>query len=227
MSVDLRIQRVINQETISHITSERLINAVGEILKNSYLLAGFNVPGDKDLAIITAKLASDLAESYGYLTLGEIELCFELGLKNIYGEYHGINMRSITRWLQSYKTSELRYNALKKKQQEDCQKALPAVSEDYKREHELNFLRNVYLQYKAGTPLDRLYPVRVYQKLQSLGYIHHSVTEKQNAIAHFANYKPRNLLYISEDTRNYIIKSKAMTWLLKQEFDKWITKQAG
>ena len=36
----------------------------------------------------------------------------------------------------------------------------------YKKERELAFLRKVFQQYKAGYPLERLYPAHVYQSLQ-------------------------------------------------------------
>ena len=39
----------------------------------------------------------------------------------------------------------------------------------YKEERELAFLRKVFQQYKAGYPLERLYPARVYQSLQERG----------------------------------------------------------
>ena len=42
----------------------------------------------------------------------------------------------------------------------------------YKEERELAFLRKVFQQYKAGYPLERLYPARVYQSLQERGLIH-------------------------------------------------------
>ena len=42
----------------------------------------------------------------------------------------------------------------------------------YKEERERAFLRKVFQQYKAGYPLERLYPARVYQSLQERGLIH-------------------------------------------------------
>ena len=45
----------------------------------------------------------------------------------------------------------------------------------YKEERELAFLRKVFQQYKAGYPLERLYPARVYQSLQERGLIHLSL----------------------------------------------------
>ena len=89
----------------------------------------------------------------------------------------------------------------------------------YKEEHERNFLRSVFRQYKEGYPLDRLFPSRVYRSLQERGVIHHSRAEKLYALSLFKNYRPTSRLYMPEEARQAIINSKAMAWLLKREFD--------
>ena len=62
---------------------------------------------------------------------------------------------------------------------------LPPPSAAYKEEHERNFLRSVFRQYKEGYPLDRLFPSRVYRSLQERGVIHHSRAEKLYALSLF------------------------------------------
>ena len=89
----------------------------------------------------------------------------------------------------------------------------------YKEEHERNFLRSVFRQYKEGYPLDRLFPSRAYRSLQECGVIHHSRAEKLYALSLFKNYRPTSRLYMPEEARQAIINSKAMAWLLKREFD--------
>ena len=96
---------------------------------------------------------------------------------------------------------------------------LPPPSAAYKEEHERNFLRSVFRQYKKGYPLDRLFPSRVYRSLQERGVIHHSRAEKLYALSLFKNYRPTSRLYMPEEARQAIINSKAMAWLLKREFD--------
>ena len=66
------------------------------LLRQSYIMAGFKVPEADDLAILTAKLTSDLFESYRFLTYGEVSLCFELGIKGEYGDFMGLNMRTFS-----------------------------------------------------------------------------------------------------------------------------------
>lgn len=214
-----------NQPKIVDRENHELGLYISSLISHCYVLAGYQQYNERDISLLAGKLVADLKTSYSYMTLGEIEFCFECGVKGVYGEYHGINMRTFCKWLQNYKTSELRYKTLVNKMKEEGQKALPQVSNEYKHEHEMAFLRNVFRQYRAGYPLERLYPVYVYQRLQSLGYINHTAEEKQAAMKMFENYKPRNMLYMSEETREYIIKSEAMTWLLQKDFDEWITKK--
>ena len=46
-------------------------------------------------------------------------------------------------------------------------------------EHERNFLRSVFRQYKEGYPLGRLFPSRIYRSLRERDVIHHSRAEKK------------------------------------------------
>ena len=94
-----RASRVFKEQRIESYTTDVLLTRVSMLLRQTYVLVGFQTPDENDLAIITAKLTSDLFESYRYLTCGEVSLCFELGSKGEYGEFMGLNMRTFTRWL--------------------------------------------------------------------------------------------------------------------------------
>ena len=206
-------------------TADSLLSCASSLLRQSYALAGFKMPETADLAILTSKLASDLAELYPYLTLPEVSLCFELGVKGEYGEFMGINMRTFSRWLKAYKTSDLRYHAVVERERDRRLDALPPVSEAYKEERELAFLRKVFQQYKAGYPLERLYPARVYQSVQERGLIHDTPEEKRHAMSLFAHWRPPDHLPISEDYRLMMVRQQAMAWLLRRYFDGLITEE--
>lgn len=81
------------------------------------MLVGFAPPKENDIALLTTKLPADLQESYPSLTLPEVALCFELGAKGEYGDFMGLNLRTITRWLKAYQTSDLRYRAVVEREQ--------------------------------------------------------------------------------------------------------------
>ena len=102
------------------------------------------------------------------------------------------------------------------------QAALPAVSEAYREEREQVFLHRVFEQYRAGCPIERLYPARVYLSLQARGIIRDSPETKRAAMRQAAGYRPAGNMVVNEDMRLAMIKQQAMTILLKLFFDKEI-----
>ena len=219
MSVEIRLRQAIGDRRIMAYGLQELVPAVNRILLQTYVLVGFAPPKDADVALLTGKLAADLQESYPSLTLQEVALCFELGAKGEYGDFMGLNLRTITRWLKAYQTSDLRYRAVVQREQAKAQAALPSVSDAYKEERERAFLRRVFEQYRAGYPLERLYPARVYLSLQARGIIRDSPEMKQAAMRQAAGYKPAGNMVISEDMRQEMVKQRAMEILLKSFFD--------
>lgn len=97
MSLEIRLQRAINDRRIAAYDPEELLPAVNRILLQTYVLVGFTPPKENDVALLTTKFSSDLQESYPSLTLQEVSLCFELGAKGEYGDFMGLNLRTFTR----------------------------------------------------------------------------------------------------------------------------------
>ena len=143
-----RINQLLEEQRIECYTTDLLATRISGLLHQTYIMVGFKVPEANDFAIITAKLTSDLFESYRYLTFGEVSLCFELGAKGEYGEFMGLNMRTFARWLKAYRTSELRYRAVVERER-GRQAALPPVSAEYNQLCETRMLQRVYGRYRA------------------------------------------------------------------------------
>ena len=75
-----------------------------------------------DINQLAAKLTSDLYESYSFLRLEELSICFELGVKEEFGDYVGLNYRTFCKWLKGYKMSDFRYRVIKQmEQRKKCQ----------------------------------------------------------------------------------------------------------
>ena len=185
----------------------------------SYIMVGYQTYNEKDICVLTAKLSSDLQESYPYLHRGEIVICFELGAKGEYGDYSGVNLRTFCKWLKGYKNSDLRYRVIKQIEQEKEVKALPAVSREYNEEKMNLLIIRRFHEYKNCPDLEIPLASILYQDLQSRGFIRNSLEEKLNAMAQFSRWRPQNTLHISEDDRQAMIKLKAQEWLLKQYFN--------
>lgn len=104
-----RLCAALAEPRIATLTSEYLIGQIARLLAQIYILVGFQIPAREDMTVITAKLCSELQESFPTLTYGEVSLCFELGAKGEYGDFMGLNMRTFIRWLKCYKMSDFRY----------------------------------------------------------------------------------------------------------------------
>ena len=224
MSLDNRLRLAVGEHRVSTYPLQEILPYVNRILLQTYALVGFKPPSEHDLGLLIAKVATDLQESYPSLTLQEVELCFELGAKGEYGDFMGLNLRTITRWLKTYQTSELRYRAIVERERQ-AQAALPPVSDIYKEEHERTYLLRVFEQYRAGYPLDRLYPARVYRSLQERGIIRNTAEEKWEAMRQAAGYQPAGNMIVSEDVRQVLVKQQAMAILLKRFFDRLIKEE--
>ncbi|WP_455639423.1 hypothetical protein [Parabacteroides sp.] len=225
MSLEIRLQHAIADRRLASYQPGEVLPAVNQILLQTYVLLGFSPPRERDLGILIAKLAADLQESYPSLTLQEVALCFELGAKGEYGDFMGLNLRTVTRWLKSYQTSDLRYQAVVERERAKAQAALPPVSEAYKEECERAFLRRIFEQYRAGYPIERLYPARVYLSLQARGIIRNTPEEKRAAMHQAAGYRPAGTMKIDEETRQAMVRQQAMAICLKRFFDDLIEKQ--
>lgn len=217
-----RLQQALDGQRIRNTEPAPLAMRLSHCLGQTYVVAGFRLPDAKDLGLLTAKLAFDLAEESPNLTLEEVSLCFELGAKGAYGDYMGINLRTLTHWLKAYKQSDARYRAVVEREKQRTRPALPPVSEAYKEAHERAFLDNAYTQYRNGYPLERLLTSQVYRLLQQRGLIRHTAAQKWEAVRRFRAWRPAGGLAVSEDMREEIVRSLAMRWLLKGYFDELI-----
>ena len=204
---------------IIDMTPRNLSAFITSQIVQSYIMAGYQTYNEKDICVLTAKLSSDLQESYPYLHRGEIVICFELGAKGEYGDYSGVNLRTFCKWLKAYKTSDLRYRVIKQIEQEKEVKALPAVSREYNEEKMNLLIIRRFHEYKNCPDLEIPLASILYKDLQSRGFIRNSLEEKLNAMAQFSRWRPQNTLHISEDDRQAMIKLKAQEWLLKQYFN--------
>ena len=204
---------------IIDMTPRDLSTFITSQIVQSYIMVGYQTYNEKDICVLTAKLSSDLQESYPYLHRGEIVICFELGAKGEYGDYTGVNLRTFCKWLKAYKTSDLRYRMIKQIEQEKEVKALPAVSREYNEQKMNQLIIRRFHEYKNCPDLEIPLASILYKDLQSRGFIRNSLEEKLNAMAQFSRWRPQNTLHISEDDRQAMIKLKAQEWLLKQYFN--------
>ena len=71
------------------------------------------VPSADDVAVIIRGVCTDLQTRFKTLTLHEVKIALDNGVRGEYGEYFGINIVSINRWLKAYSASDERKEALR------------------------------------------------------------------------------------------------------------------
>ena len=217
--IDDRLERAARGMRIADLPREALIDRLSGILSGTYILVGFQIPAISDITLLTAKLATDLLESYASLSVEEVELCFELGARGQYGDFAGLNLRTFHRWLRIYKTSEARYRLVT--QRETTRAALPATTPGHKRACEDRLLQKAFATYRERRDFDRLLPVHLYGLLQERGLIADTPEEKRAAMARFANHGGRTARRPPAGF-DFQVKRQAMEWLLARYVDRLI-----
>ena len=217
MNTEERLKLVLQQPPVKELNESDVGDKMVELITQCAMLMGLKVPELRELTLMAGKVTADLYETYPFLRLGEISICFELGAKGQFGEYFGLNWRTIMKWLRGYQQCDLRYRA--KLAVEAEKKALPPVSEAYNLQAENRFLQNSFRRYKESGSMERVMSVRVYQTLQERGIIRNTREEKYHAISLFERWKPASGAWMTEEMRQSRIKTLAQEWLLKQYFD--------
>ena len=94
MALDIRLQMALRQPPIIQFENQFVQKRMIDLLSDTYVLLGFKIPKTHELTLLAAKLTSDLYESYSFLRLEELSICFELGVKEEFGDYVGLNYRT-------------------------------------------------------------------------------------------------------------------------------------
>ena len=71
--IDDRLERAARGMRIADLPREALIDRLSGILSGTYILVGFQIPAISDITLLTAKLATDLLESYAFLSVEEVD----------------------------------------------------------------------------------------------------------------------------------------------------------
>ena len=192
-----------------------------EITKLSVMAAN-KFSTKQDIISISWSLTEDLQSNYSDMTLEELKLCLNRGVKGYYGEYYNMDIQAIATWIRKHYKHELRLSIKKELKEEEMQKANEERNISMSQSDiDMQYVREAFRRYKNGENLDMLRPPYIYKTLQDRGIIHHTREQKLEAMERFKDFQPTEGLVIPEHACQYIIKSRAMAWLLRQEFDEW------
>ena len=97
------IYQLIKNNGIEYITP-----SISQIIHEAYLDAGYTNTTDEDKLLLIGRFTKEIQEFYGYLTGGEIRKAVHHGILGRYGDYMGINLKTLCRFLDKYLESSER-----------------------------------------------------------------------------------------------------------------------
>ena len=217
--LEKRLAACLKGKKVKDHTREEIIPILSRLIVQSYYIVGYQNYNDKDVSMFSVMLLKELNERYFFLTIQEVAFCMEQGAKGDYGDFTGVNLRTVLRWLKIYRQSEVRAKA----RYLLARPALPTVTPEYNEMCAKRHMRSVYERFKKGYPVEQMIPWYAYQTMQRLGWIVDSLEVKLRTM-HEAEKKCRlNARFQREspEEKKEAIKTEAMTILLKIHLKRW------
>ena len=97
------IYQLIKNNGIEYITP-----SISQIIHEAYLDAGYTNTTDEDKLLLIGRFTKEIQEFYGYLTGAEIRKAVHHGILGRYGDYMGINLKTLCKFLDKYLESSER-----------------------------------------------------------------------------------------------------------------------
>lgn len=141
---------------VIQLDQDSLIDSLTDLINNTYVKCRFNIETE-ELLVLAAELEREIKTEYKWITIHELEHCFNQGYKNRYGEYLGLSVKTFCNWMDYYDKNE-RHDELNKRKPEAKQE-LPEYTESQKREIILNGLRAAHQEYQDT---ESIAPGRIY-----------------------------------------------------------------
>lgn len=184
-----------------------------------YAQIGQSIDG-KELAGMASALFRDLQTRYSMLTLHEVGLALDNGLRGDYGQYYGLSVITFNNWLKAYKQSDERYKAIKS--MEKARNALPPPGVEYGEQRMKEMCLRYFDSYKqSGDP--GIACVTVYQHLQKIRVINQTKEYKIAAVNKVkATMKSHNNLTFQKEVLENRARFEAMKDCLKAFFQELI-----
>lgn len=108
------------EPTINQLIKDRGIDitpSISQIIHQAYIDAGFKNTDDQDKILLINRFSAEIKEYYQHLTGKEIRKAIHDGILGRYGEYTGINLRTLCRFLDKYLESDQRQKFLAQRKQ--------------------------------------------------------------------------------------------------------------
>jgi len=103
-----------NSPKILSMSIKSITDECNKFLVKAYNDAGYGIKDSKDMYIMAESVADDLYTYFKTLSIKEVGLAIKNGIRGEYGEYMGINVKTIHQFCKAYKESFDRNEAIRK-----------------------------------------------------------------------------------------------------------------
>ena len=100
----------VDRPKVRELSTPEVYNPLVVLIAHLYLLRGQQVEAG-DLRFQAGELEQELRSSYPWLSLEEVRIALDNGVKKKYGEYYGLNVITYLDWIKAYNESEARRKA--------------------------------------------------------------------------------------------------------------------
>lgn len=188
------IQKARSLPRVREMRQEEVLNPVIALIGKIFLVAG-QVPKSesdkaalkKDIQFIASELSRDIATRYSELTLEEISIAFDKGVRNDFGDYFGLNVRTFNNWITAYRDSPERLRAIEDQLRK---KAIPSPTQpttaDLKRMRDETIIFGFNSYKRRGSFVGN--PTQLYKYLEELELIKLSKSEKNDLISQASKF---------------------------------------
>ena len=100
-----------------------IVDVLSDQITKLISMAASKLSAGKDVTNISWSIVEDLQNNYSDMTLEELKLCLNRGVKGYYGEYYNMDIQAIATWIRKHYKHELRLSIKKELKEEEMQKA--------------------------------------------------------------------------------------------------------
>ena len=102
----------LNSKLIVDMQQQELKDRVIKTLAKTYIDCG-KVIESKELMSLSNGVINEIKRYFINLKIDELDLCFQNGVRKVYGEYFGLNIVTFHQWIKSFMAEEKRLDAIK------------------------------------------------------------------------------------------------------------------
>ena len=102
----------LNSKLIVDMQQQELKDRVIKVLAKTYIDCG-KVIESKELISLSNGVINEIKRYFINLKIDELDLCFQNGVRKVYGEYFGLNIVTFHQWIKSFMAEEKRLEAIK------------------------------------------------------------------------------------------------------------------